>query len=97
MTPQDPTDPGASALITSAFSADGSCRQAVDAAVLERRMAGMTRYSSNRAACSKACAGLPLAMIDTLTRRTGKRVADGASARWLWRGRHLLLADGTTI
>ena len=80
-----------------ALSADGSCRQVVDDAAVKRLIAGMTPCSSNTAAYCKARARLPQAMIDTLARRTGKLVADGVCDAWLWRGRRVLLADGTTV
>jgi hypothetical protein len=35
-------------------------------------------------------------MVETLARRTGKLVADGVCDAWLWRGRRVCLADGTT-
>lgn len=86
-----------SMFMAQALSADGSCRQAVDDAAVKRLIAGMTPCSTNTAAYCKARARLPLAMINTLTRRTGTLVADGLSEGWLWRGRRVLLADGTTL
>jgi hypothetical protein len=86
-----------SMFMAQALSADGSCRQAVDDAAVKRLIAGMTPCSTNTAAYGKARARLPLAMINTLTRRTGTLVADGVSDGWLWRGRRVLLADGTTV
>lgn len=80
-----------------ALSADGSCRQAVDDAAVKRLIAGMTRCSTHTAAYCKARAGLPLAMINTLTRRTGTLVANGLCEGGLWRGRRVLLADGTRL
>jgi hypothetical protein len=86
-----------SMFMAQALSADGSCRQVVDDAAVKRLIAGMTPCSSNTAAYCKARARLPQAMIDTLARRTGKLVADGVCDAWLWRGRRVLLADGTTV
>ena len=57
------------------LSAEGSCRQAVDDAVVKRRVAGMRPCSSNTAAYCKARARLPLTMISTLARRSGEIVA----------------------
>jgi hypothetical protein len=78
------------------LSADGSCRQAVDDAAVKRLIAGMAPCSTNTAAYCKARARLPQAMVETLARRTGKLVADGVCDAWLWRGRRVCLADGTT-
>lgn len=66
-----------------------------DAAV-KRLVAGLPRCSSKTAAYCKARARLPQAMVETLARRTGKLVADGVCDAWLWRGRRVCLADGTT-
>jgi hypothetical protein len=82
--------------LAQSLSADGSCRQAVDDAAVKRLIAGMAPCSSNTAAYCKARARLPQAMVETVARRTGTLVADGVSAGWLWRGRRVLLADGTT-
>lgn len=86
-----------SMFVAQSLSADGSCRQAVDDAAVKRLIAGMRPCSSNTAAYCKARARLPQDMVETLTRRTGKLVADGVCDGWLWRGRRVLLADGTTV
>jgi hypothetical protein len=59
-------------------------------------IAGIARCSSNTAASCKARARLPQAVVETVARRTGTRLAEGVSPGWLWRGRRVLLADGTT-
>jgi hypothetical protein len=82
--------------LAQSLSADGSCRQAVDDAAVKRLIAGMAPCSSNTAAYCKARARLPQAMVETVARRTGTLIADGVSEGWLWRGRRVLLADGTT-
>ena len=78
------------------LSADGRCRQAVDDAAVKRWIAGMARCSSNSAASGKARVRLPQAMVETVARRTGTLIANDLSQGWLWRGRRVLLADGTT-
>ena len=79
------------------LSADGSCRQAVDDAAVKRLISDMTPCSTNTAAYCKARARLPQPMISTLARRTGALVAGSLSDGWLWRGRRVLLTDGTTL
>jgi len=86
-----------SMFLAQALSADGSCRQAVDDAAVKRLIAGLPRCSSNTAAYCKARARLPQTMISTLTLRAGQLVAGGVADAWLWRGRRVLLADGTTL
>lgn len=86
-----------SMFLAQALSADSSCRQMVDDAAVKRLIAGMQPCSSNTAAYCKARARLPQAMIETLTRRTGNLVADGGCDAWRWRGRRVMLVDGTTV
>jgi hypothetical protein len=86
-----------SMFLAQALSADGSCRQAVDDAVVKRLVAGMGVCSSNTAAYCKARARLPLTMISTLARRTGEIVSGGAAEWWQWRGRRVFLADGSSV
>ena len=86
-----------SMFMAQALSADGSCRQAVDDAAVKRLISDMTPCSTNTAAYCKARARLPQTMISTLARRTGALVAGGVADGWLWRGRRVLLTDGTTL
>jgi hypothetical protein len=79
------------------LSADGSCQEAVDDAVVKRLIAGLEPCSSNTAAYCKARIRLPQAMIETLVRDIGGCVSGVASEIWLWQGRRVVLADGTTL
>ncbi|ESQ15589.1 MAG: IS4 family transposase [Thiohalocapsa sp. PB-PSB1] len=79
-----------------ALSSDGSCRAVVNDARVKRLIAGLPECSSNTAGYCKARARLPQTMISTLALRAGGLVADGVCDAWLWRGRRVLLADGTT-
>ena len=85
-----------SMFVAQALSPDGSCRAAVDDARVKRLIGGLPECSSNTAAYCKARARLPRTMISTLARRAGQLVAGGVADAWLWRGRRVLLADGTT-
>lgn len=80
-----------------ALSADGSCRQAVDDAAVKRLVAGLPRCISKTPAYCKARTRLPQPMISTLACRTGALVVSGVADGWLWRGRRVLLTDGTTL
>lgn len=86
-----------SMFMAQALSADGSCRQAVDEAAVKRLIAGMSPCSSNTAAYCKARARLPQAMVEALAQRTGALVTEALADGWLWRGRRVLLTDGTTV
>jgi hypothetical protein len=85
-----------SMFMAQALSPDGSCRAVVNDARVKRLIGGLPECSSNTAGYCKARARLPQTMISTLVLRTGKLVADGVADAWLWRGRRVLLADGTT-
>ena len=74
----------------------GQCRR-VQTNIETADANGLTPCSSNTAAYCKARARLPQDLVETLARRTGRLVADGVCDGWLWRGRRVLLADGTTV
>ena len=86
-----------SMFMAQALSADSSCQRAVDDAAVKRLIGGLPRCSSNTAAYCKARARLPQTMVSTLARHTGELVAGEVSDGWLWRGRRVLLTDGTTL
>jgi hypothetical protein len=85
-----------SMFMAQALSPDGSCRAVVNDARVKRVIGGLPECSSNTAGYCRARARLPQTMISTLARRTGQLVAGGVCDCWLWRGRRVLLADGTT-
>ncbi|MGH9932797.1 MAG: IS4 family transposase [Pyrinomonadaceae bacterium] len=78
------------------LSADGSCRNTVNEAIVNRLLAGLPAMSANTGGYCRARARLPLEMIRTLTRSTGASMTQLTPAPWLWRGRHVKLTDGTT-
>ena len=55
-----------SMFVAQVLSADGSCQQAVDAAMVTRLIAGLEPGSTDTGAYCKARARLPVAMISTL-------------------------------
>ncbi len=80
-----------------ALSPDGSCRQAVDDAAVQRLLAGLVPQSTNTRAYCQARARLPLPMMSTLTCEVGGLVAAAAPLGWHWQGRRVRLVDGTTV
>ncbi len=86
-----------SMFVAQVLSADGSCQQAVDAAMVTRLIAGLEPGSTDTGAYCKARARLPVAMISTLARGCGDIVANAAPGWWHWRGRRVLLVDGATV
>jgi hypothetical protein len=80
-----------------ALSPDGSCRQAVDDAIVQQLLSGGVPQSTNTSAYCQARARLPLPMLSTLTCAVGGIVAAEAPVQWHWQGRPVRLVDGTTV
>ena len=79
------------------LSADGSCRNAVNQAMVHRLLTGLEPGAANTGSYSDARKRLPLALVQELTRTVGARLGERTPAPWRWRGRHVKLVDGTTI
>lgn len=87
-----------SMFIAQTLSADGSCQQAVDDAAVKRLVGGLKPCSTNTSGYCQARARLPLPIISTLVRQTGKIIAeDSAATWWHWRNRQVRLVDGATV
>ena len=63
-----------SMFLAQALSADGSCRQVVNDAMVKRVVGGMTPGSTDTGGYCKARARLPLSMVSTLAREAGGKV-----------------------
>ena len=78
--------------LAQALSADGSCRQAVNDAAVQRLIAGLTPHISSTSAYCQARSKLLLSMIESLTRHTPgessrkarRRGGSGATAGYAW-------------
>lgn len=86
-----------SMFLAQVLSADGSCQQAVNDALVKRVVAGLAPGSTDTGAYCKARARLPLAMVSTLAREAGSLVAAEVPSWWQWRGRAVRLVDGATV
>lgn len=86
-----------SMFLAQALNADRSCQKAVNDAAVKRLVGGLTVCSTHTGAYCRARQRLPLEMVSTLVRHTGRLTADQASPAWLWQGRPVRLVDGTTI
>jgi hypothetical protein len=86
-----------SMFLAQTLSADGSCRQVVNDAMVKRVIAGMKPGSTDTGGYCKARARLPLTMISTLACDVGRIVANGAASWWHWRSRRVRLVDGATV
>jgi Transposase DDE domain len=79
------------------LEADGSCQKAVNGWAAQRAADGLSACSVRTGGYCQARQRLPLEMITTLTRQTGRLLSQKALAQWLWRGRAVKLVDGTCI
>jgi hypothetical protein len=86
-----------SMFLAQSLSADGSCQQAVNDAMVKRVISGVEPGKTNTGGYCKARARLPLPMISTLVLQAGEIVADGTASWWHWRGRQVRLVDGATV
>jgi hypothetical protein len=85
------------AFLGQAISADGSCRAAV-ARVLAWQVARRERPCSPKTGpYCKARQRLPEALLTRLVRETGRALHRGVPGEWLWRGRRVKVADGSTV
>jgi hypothetical protein len=79
------------------MSADGSCQNAVNEAIVARLLAGMNPGSVNTSGYCQARQRLPQEMVGTLARQSGTLLGEQTPHEWLWQGRHVKLVDGTTV
>lgn len=75
-----------SMFLAQALSADRSCQNAVNEAAVKRWAAGLAPCSTHTGAYCHARQRLPVEMVSTLARYTGRWVAARAPESWHWRG-----------
>lgn len=83
--------------VNQVLSADGSCQDAVARNLSERTAQGLAPCSLNSAAYCRARRRLSVDLLGRLVRTLGERLQRTQPQPWLWRGRSLVLADGTTV
>ena len=83
--------------LAQALNADRSCQIAVNEAAVKRLSAGLPPCSTHTGAYCRARGRLPVEMVCTLARYTGRWIAARAPEPWRWRGRPVRLVDGTTV
>jgi hypothetical protein len=84
------------ALLSQCVSDSKSCVAAVARALVLRVGLGLPACSSATGAYCKARAKLPVAILRRLATQVGAELERQAPAGWRWKGRRVLLADGTT-
>ena len=79
------------------LSADRSCQQALDDAAVKGLLETGKPCSTNTGGYCRARARLPMELVHTLVRQSGRLVSAGAPRGWQWRGRAVRLVDGATV
>jgi hypothetical protein len=79
------------------LSADHSCRAAVARLLAHRLARGQRPCSPQTGAYCQARRRLPESFLADVARQTGRALEAAVDPRWLWRGRHVYLFDGTTV
>ncbi len=85
------------AFIQQTMSPDPSCQQALANIIADRAAKGLPEISSSTGPYCKARIRLGEEMIRGLAMTVGKKLDRDSNDSWTWRGRHVKLADGTTI
>lgn len=80
-----------------ALHEDRSCQRAVNEWAAQRVAEGLSVRSVNTGAYCRARERLPLELMNSLTRASGRMLCERAKAGWRWQGRRVKLADGTCI
>lgn len=83
--------------LSQVLSADHSCREAVARLLAWRVSQGRPRCSAETASYCDARQRLPVELVKQLVRETGRELEQEAEQAWLWKDRHVKLADGTTM
>ena len=86
-----------SMFLSQALEEDRSCQRAANAWAVQRLVEGLSAQSTRTGAYCKARQRLPLSMVQSLARETGRMLSAAARDSWRWRGRVVKLVDGTGI
>ena len=83
--------------LTQVLSGDHSCRAAVSGLIAHRVASGGKPCSAETGSFCLARQRLPLEVITRLVRRVANALDEHSADDWLWKGRHVVLVDGTTV
>jgi hypothetical protein len=75
---------------------ESSCEDAVSRVLAERVARGQKACSPDSSSYCEARGGLPLRVVEDLTRNSGRNLHQKAESSWLWKGRHVKIVDGST-
>jgi hypothetical protein len=83
--------------LSQVFDHDHSCRQAVARLLASLASHGLPACSAATGGYCKARKRLSEEQLRSLVRETGEQLARRAESAWLWKGRSVKVADGTTV
>ena len=83
--------------LTQVLSLDHCCLKAVACLIAYRAAHGQEPCSAETGSYCKARQRPPLGVVSRLVRRTAATLEQRAPKSWLWKGREVLLVDGTTV
>ena len=86
-----------SMFLAQAMNADRSCQKAINDAAIHRIVGGLTPCSTHTGGYCQARQRLPIDMVSTLARYTGKLITRQVPKQWRWNDRQVYLVDGTTV
>jgi len=82
--------------LSQTLSADHSCQDAVARLLAWRLARGLSPCSTDTSSYCEARQRLPLPLIRHLTKDVARDMERHADEKWLWKGRHVKIADGST-
>jgi hypothetical protein len=85
------------AFLAQVLSKEKACVAAVARLIVLRITLGLPPCAEETGAYCKARAKLPERFLQRLTVQVGQQVERTAPASWRWKGRHVFLADGSTV
>ncbi len=83
--------------LTQVLDPDHSCRKAVSSLIAFLVARGEAPVSPDTGNYCKARKRLPLSFIVRLVRKVGQMLSRKAPSSWLWKGRAVVLVDGSTV
>jgi hypothetical protein len=84
------------AFLSQVLMADGSCRKAVARVMAWLVAQGRPACRATSDAYCKARQRLPESLLARLARETGRHLSELADREWRWKGRRVILGDGST-
>lgn len=83
--------------LSQVLSADHSCRAAVARLIAHRLSRGQNSCSAETGAYCQARKRLPEKFFSEVARQTGRALESNVDPDWLWKGRRVLIYDGSTV